>query len=99
MNARTRLALALSAAVVALALVAGPALAADLTVAAPADLAVEQTPAGDDDHRIPLVDTPRDRFGLILLVLLFIGGGLALINARKQLRGERDQATGEFRWR
>ncbi len=53
----------------------------------------------DGDHRIGLVDTPRDRFGLIMWTLLFVGGGAAFLNARRQLKGEREQATGEFRWR
>lgn len=104
MNAPRRITLVASAVVAALALMAVPALAdADL---ADAVLAVEDAPAdepapaaNDDDHRIGLVDTPRDRFGLLLIGVLFIGGGAAVINARRQLKGEREQATGEFRWR
>ncbi|GEM_PF-1824088 len=94
-----------SAALAALLLMVGPALATDVDLTAALDLAVEEPPAdeapatGDDDHRIGLVDTPRDRFGLLMLVVLLVGGGAALINARRQLKGEREQATGEFRWR
>ena len=100
MNVPRRLALIATAAIAAVSLLAGPAVADDTALAAPVDLAVEDAPAtGDDDHRISMVDTPRDRFGLLLLGALFLGGGLAVINARRQLKGERGQATGEFRWR
>jgi hypothetical protein len=100
MNAPRKLALVVCAAITALSLMAGPASGADSAAPSPAQLAAEEPPAADDDdHRISLVDTPRDRFGLLMLAVLFVGGGLALINARRQLRGERDQASGEFRWR
>lgn len=85
MNAVRRLVLLLGAIGACLMLLAGPA------------LAVESSPSGD--HRIPLVDTPRDRLGLVLIGVGVIGGGLALANARRQLKGERPQASGEFRWR
>jgi len=105
MTAPRRSTIIVSAALAALLLMVGPALATDVDLAVPLDLAVEDTPAdqppatGDDDHRIGLVDTPRDRFGLLMLIVLLVGGGAAFINARRQLKGERDQATGEFRWR
>lgn len=70
------------------ALLAGPALAADAVLA-----------ASEGDHRIVLADTPRDRLGLPLLGALFAAGAAGLANARKQLKGDRDQASGEFRWR
>lgn len=99
MNVPRRLALTASAVLMALSLLAVPA-SADTVIAAPAELAVEEAPAtGDDDHRIPLADTPRDRFSLLMWGVLFAGGAAALINARRQLKGEREQATGEFRWR
>ncbi len=81
-------------------LLAVPALAVD-DDPAPA-LAVEQSESGEEaegDGRIQLAETPRDRLGLVLLGALFVGGGLAVVNARRQLKGERPQATGEFRWR
>ena len=87
-------------ALLALVLLAVPALAVD-DDAAPA-LAAEQ-PVGEEeaegDGRIQLAETPRDRLGLVLVATLFVGGGLAAANARRQLKGERPQATGEFRWR
>jgi len=99
MNVPRRLALTAIAAIAAVSLLAGPASADEPVLAASVDLAVEEAPAGDDDHRISLVDTPRDRFKVLMIAVLFIGGGIALVNARRQLKGERDQATGEFRWR
>lgn len=100
MNARRKITLVAIATMAAFALMVTPALADTGAVATTVDLAVEEAPAGDDDdHRIALVDTSRDRFGLLMWALLFIGGAIALINARKQLKGERDQASGEFRWR
>jgi hypothetical protein len=89
MNASRKLALTLSAAVAAVGLLAGPAIAQD----------ADPAPAGDDDHRISMADTPRDRLGLILLGALLTAGGVAFVNGRKQLKGERDQASGDFRWR
>ena len=38
-------------------------------------------------------------FSLTLLGLLGLGALFALDNARRQLKGERKQASGEFRWR
>ncbi len=70
--------------------------AVSLTLLAPAAFAAA---AGDGDHRVAIADTPRERLGLLLLGAMVIGGGYALVNARRQLKGERSQATGEFRWR
>lgn len=54
---------------------------------------------GEESDKIQLPSTERDRVGLILIVLMLVGGGLAVWNARKQLKGEREQASGEWRWR
>lgn len=70
--------------------------AVSLALLAPAAFAAA---AGDGDHRVAIADTPRDRLGLLLLGALVLGGGYAFVNARRQLKGERSQATGEFRWR
>ncbi len=87
MNTTRKLTLVV-AVVLALAMLAGPA------------VAVESEPApSDDGHRVAIAETPRDRLGLLLLGSLVFGSGVALINARRQLKGERPQATGEFRWR
>ncbi len=77
--------------------VAACAVALALMLLAPA--AIAASPAGQEDHRIVMAETPRDRFGLLLLGALVVGSGAALVNARRQLKGERPKATGEFRWR
>ena len=69
---------------------------------APMEEPAAEAPATDDAEegsRRPIAETPRDRIGLILLGALIIGGGAAAANARRQMKGERPQATGEFRWR
>jgi hypothetical protein len=92
-------------ALLALVLLAVPALAVD-DGAAPA-LAAEEADTeeadteeeAEGDGRLQLAETPRDRLGLALLAALLVGGGLAAANGRRQLKGERPQASGEFRWR
>jgi len=102
MNAHPRSWTLATIALVALMLLAGPAVA---QIEGPAVLAVEDTldettESGESEGgRRPLADSPRDRLGLLLLGALFIGGGAALANGRRQLKGERPQASGEFRWR
>lgn len=82
-----------------LSLLAGAAAAA-LTLAVGPVYAAEDTGQGSEEgQRIELAESPRDRLGLILLGALVVGGGLGVTNARRQLKGERPQATGEFRWR
>jgi len=104
MDAFKKLQLSGGAALAALALFAGPAVAAE-----DADVTGEEV--ADDgadivgDHgeaeggKMQVAETPRDQLGLVLLAALGIGGWLAASNARRQLKGERPQATGEFRWR
>lgn len=88
METLKKLSLVLSAAVLAMALAVGPAFAA------------ESGGGGEGEGgKIELATNQHEFVGLILLGALGIGGIAALINARKQLRGERKQATGEFRWR
>lgn len=89
-------------ALVALMLLAGPAVAQidDLSVLAVDETIDETTEAGESESgRRALADSPRDRVGLLLLAALFVGGGLAVANGRRQMKGERPQASGEFRWR
>ena len=71
----------------------------DAPVEEPAAEEPEAEEADDEAGRIPIAETPRDRIGLILLGALIIGGGAAVANGRRQMKGERPQATGEFRWR
>lgn len=87
MNAIRKLSLLIGAAAAALTLSVGPVFAA------------EQTETDGEDHRTALAESPRDRLGLLLLGSLIVGGGLGLANSRRQLKGERPQASGEFRWR
>jgi hypothetical protein len=93
MDTLRKLTLLVSAAMLAMALTAGPAFA----VEDGADDAT--TTQEDDDGRVALADSPRDRVGLLLLGALFAAAGLGFVNARRQLKGERSQASGEFRWR
>ena len=86
MNTIRKLTLLIGAAAAALTLSVGPVFAA------------EETESGED-HRTQLAETPRDRLGLLLLGSLVVGGGLGLANSRRQLKGDRPQASGEFRWR
>ena len=53
----------------------------------------------EDSGRRSLADNPRDRLGLLLLTAMVVGGGIALANGRRQLKGDNPQASGEFRWR
>lgn len=99
MNVTSKLLRSSAAALAAIFLVAGPVSAAE---EAPADTG-EEAPA--DDHaeegggKLKIADTPRQQLGLVFLGALGVGGALAFANARRQLKGERPQATGEFRWR
>ncbi|MFP4149605.1 MAG: hypothetical protein ACLFUG_09605 [Nitriliruptoraceae bacterium] len=94
MNTSTRLGLLACVALLALTLLAVPALAAE----EPGDGTVTES-VEEETGRRALAETPRDRVGLVLLAALVVGGGLALANGRRQLKGERPQASGEFRWR
>ena len=135
MNAFRKLSLLTGASLLALSLVAGPAVAdageivllaaeeteapaeeetegpaagdplEDPEVEAPAEeepvepAAELEAPAEEDDGRIDLVEGPRDYLALVLLGALLAGGAFALRNARRQLSGDRTQASGGFRWR
>jgi hypothetical protein len=112
MDALKKMLLLAGATLLALTLVAGPVVAQeDADVGEEAPVEGEEAPVeGEDegivgDHgdaeggKIQLAETPRDQVGLILLAALLVGGGLAFANARRQLKGERPTATGEFRWR
>lgn len=55
--------------------------------------------ATEGAEKIQLPSTERDRAGIFILGGLVLFGIAGLVNARKQLRGERRQADGQFRWR
>lgn len=85
-----KLSLVLSAAILAMALAMGPAFAAEGGGGGGGE---------EGSGKIQLASNQHEFVGLILIGALVLGGLAALVNARKQLRGERDQASGEFRWR
>jgi hypothetical protein len=105
MDALKKMLLLVGATLLALTLVAGPVVAAEEPAGG------DEAPVEGEDEgvvgehgeaeggKIQLAETPRDQVGLILLGALVVGGGLAFANGRRQLRGERPAATGEFRWR
>jgi hypothetical protein len=104
MDTLRKLMLLVGAAMLALTLTVGPAFA-DVDEAEEAPVVeddAEEAPATqqeDDDGRIALADSPRDRVGLILLGSLFAAAGFGFLTMRRQLKGEHPQASGEFRWR
>ena len=57
------------------------------------------TLAVGDHERRPIAPTQRSQLGLVLygfMALIVVAGGATL---RRQLKGERPQTDGEFRWR
>lgn len=93
MNTIRKLTLLVGAALLAVSLVAGPVLAVE-------DGAEEApTSQEEDDGRLELAESPRDRVGLLLLGALFAAAGIGFLGMRRQLKGEHSQADGEFRWR
>jgi len=88
-----------------LALVAAGLLTAALLAAsaAPAladgDVVTSTVLAAEERERRPIAPTQRDQLGLVLygfMALIVVGGAATL---RRQLKGERPQSDGEFRWR
>jgi hypothetical protein len=62
-------------------------------------VATPSAQAAEQRDRIQLVERPRDALALVLygsLGLIAVGGVATL---RRQLKGEREQTDGEFRWR
>jgi hypothetical protein len=96
MNVTSKLLRSSAAALAAIFLVAGPVSAVE---EAPADTGAEAPAEEDEGGKIQIAATPRQQLGLVFLGALGLGGALAFGNARRQLKGERPQATGEFRWR
>jgi hypothetical protein len=107
MDALKKMLLLVGAALLALTLVAGPVVAAEDPAGgeeAPAEGGEgEGEVVGEhgeaEGGKIQLAETPRDVIALLFLGALLVGGGLAFANGRRQLRGERPTASGEFRWR
>ncbi len=72
-------------------------LAPTVATAAPGDAVV--IAAGEEHTRRPLAESPRDQLALVLYGLLALATVLGFGTLRRQLRGEREQSDGEFRWR
>jgi NhaP-type Na+/H+ or K+/H+ antiporter len=62
-------------------------------VAAPSALAAEER------ERVQLIERPRDAFALLLYGTLGLITLAGIATLRRQLKGEREQSDGEFRWR
>ena len=102
-----RLGPVLAAALLAVGLLSGPAAATEGP--APTDAATEQTGGEGGAHTeeegsgkivLPLdTEKPRDAIGLVMLGVVAAMVALAFENMRRQLKGERRQATGEWRYR
>ena len=90
-----RLGIAIGAAVLVLMAVlalAGPALAST-------DDGSTVTLAAEERERIPIAPTQRDQFGLVLYGFMALGVLAGVATLRRQLKGDRPQTDGEFRWR
>jgi hypothetical protein len=96
---RARASRLLAATALALSLSAAPALAAEDPVAEDGEAISDEGAAEEEGGKIQLADTPRDRVGLIVLGFLGAITVGAALTTNRQLKGERPQATGEFRWR
>ncbi len=62
----------------------------------------EDEGAAEDGHKRPLpidLTDPQGIFGAFLLLGMLAAAGLGLRNALVQLRGDRPQADGSWRWR
>ena len=72
------------------------------TPAAAADEAASGSPvtlAVGDHERRPIAPTQRDQLGLVLYGFMAIITVAGIATMRRQLKGERPQTDGEFRWR
>ena len=100
----TRVTMLLSALAVAFLLLLSPAAATEAGGGEGGGAETTQTEEGgggegDERNKIQLAETPSEWVGIVLIIFLGLGVLLALDNARRQLKGERKQATGEWRWR
>ncbi len=75
------------------------AVALSTTLAQAPAMATEGGAAEGEHEKISLPESQHDLVGLALFGLVGLAALGGLANARRQLRGERDQASGEFRWR
>jgi hypothetical protein len=95
--ARRLIGLVLAIALAAL-LLAGPAATSSLAETEAADERSLVLAAAERDRR-PIATTPRSQLGLVLYGLMGLGVVAGIATMRRQLKGERPQSDGEFRWR
>jgi len=55
--------------------------------------------AAEERDRRPIAPTQRDQLGLLLYALMGISVVVGVATMRRQLKGDRPQTDGEFRWR
>lgn len=55
--------------------------------------------AAEERERRPIAPTQRDQLGLVLYGLMGVATVAGIATLRRQLKGERPQSDGEFRWR
>jgi hypothetical protein len=55
--------------------------------------------AAEERDRRPIAPTQRDQLGLLLYALMGIAVVVGVATMRRQLKGDRPQTDGEFRWR
>jgi len=55
--------------------------------------------AAEERDRRPIAPTQRDQLGLLLYTLMALSVVAGIATMRRQLKGERPQTDGEFRWR
>lgn len=73
-----------------------------LSTGAPAALAAPEDPvvlAAEERERRPIAPTQRDQLGLVLYGVMAVVALAGVATLRRQLRGDREQTDGEFRWR
>ena len=90
-------AVAVAAAIAAATLLLGPAAPAAAADEGTAGAAV--TLAVGDHERRPIAPTQRDQLGLVLYGFMALATVAGIATMRRQLKGERPQTDGEFRWR
>ncbi len=74
-------------------------LALSLTLLASLFVSAVPAMAAEKHEKVSLPETQHDLIGVFLFGIMVLGALAAFANARRQLKGERDQASGEFRWR
>ena len=93
-HAPVRALLALAAGLLAVALVLGGTAAPAAAVAEDATVL-----AAEERERRPIAPTQRDQLGLLLYGVMAVVALAGVATLRRQLRGDREQTDGEFRWR